>query len=85
MRNHYLKDDLVNEICNVVKFITWPLPDTAKACHDAVQDILEEHGLMTRREVQVENGDGIVGRYDLVVYDPGKASKPAGKKGGKGC
>lgn len=59
--------DLVKDVCAVVSCIQGPLPDDATACHDAVELALRADGLAVVREQQVRNGDGIRGRFDLVV------------------
>jgi hypothetical protein len=63
---------LVHRICEVVNDIEGPLPDEATACHDAVEAALRCEGLEVFREAQVNNGDGITGRFDLLVKDNGQ-------------
>jgi hypothetical protein len=63
---------LVKRICEVVNDIEGPLPDEATACHDAVEAALRLDGLEVFREAQVNNGDGLTGRFDLLVKDNGQ-------------
>lgn len=63
--------DLVYRICEVVACISGPLPDDATACHDAVEAALKADGLRVIREADVRNGDGVVGRFDLLVMFAG--------------
>jgi hypothetical protein len=63
---------LVQRICEVVHCIPGPLPDDATACHDAVEAALLADGLRVIREAQVRNGDGISGRFDLLVLADGE-------------
>jgi len=60
---------LVQRVCEVVEGIEGPLPDNARACHDAVEDALKAGGLNVIREAEVNNGDGLTGRFDLLVGD----------------
>lgn len=65
-----LSDDsaaLVTRICEVVACIPGPLEDDATACHDAVEAAIKADGLRVFREADVRNGDGVTGRFDLVV------------------
>ena len=64
--------ELVHRICGVVSRIQGPLPDNAKACHDAVEIALRGDGLDVIREAQVNNGDGLTGRFDLLVSANGQ-------------
>lgn len=60
---------VVQEISAILRRVTTPIADNAKEFHDFVEALLLSHGLDVKREVWTNNGDGIVGRYDLVVYD----------------
>lgn len=62
---------LIWRICEVVACIPGPLPDDATACHDAVEAALKADGLRVIREAEVRNGDGITGRFDLLVMFAG--------------
>lgn len=62
---------LVHRICEVVACISGPLPDDATACHDAVEAALVADGLRVIREAEVRNGDGVSGRFDLLVMFAG--------------
>lgn len=63
---------LVHRICEVVNCIPGPLPDDAASCHDAVEAALLADGLRVIREAEVRNGDGISGRFDLLVIADGE-------------
>lgn len=63
---------LVHRICEVIHCISGPLPDDATACHDAVEAALLADGLRVIREAEVRNGDGISGRFDLLVIADGE-------------
>lgn len=60
---------LTNEVASVLYLLNGPFPDNAKDCHDAVESHLKRHGFEVYREATVKNGDGIRGRFDLVVVD----------------